>query len=174
MSRPFALLLVASLLFAGCAGLAPTDGAPAPAGPSPTASPTATQTDTVTETATDTPDAPATPTDEPTPGTPHYGPEPDHEVVVENRLDGEETLHVRVIREATNETVYDEAVALPPGERVVYNTAEADPDGIESFRVVAERGGDRASVTIETSECYGDAIVWPTDDGGVDATYSVC
>jgi hypothetical protein len=174
MSRPSALLillLAASLLLAGCTGLAPTDGAPSPAEPSPTdPSPTAT----ATPTPTDTPDSPATPTDDPTPGTPHYGPEPNHDVVVENRLDGEVTLHVRVSREATNETVYDEAVTLPPGERVVYNTAEADPDGIESFRVVAERGGDRASVTIETSECYGDAIVSATDDGGVDATYSVC
>jgi hypothetical protein len=170
MPRISVLLLVASTLLAGCAGLASTDGAPSPVDPSPTASPTAMPTDT----ATDTPDATETPTEDPTPGTPGYGPEPDHEVVVENRLDGEVTVHVRVIREATNGTVYDEAVTLPPGERVVYNTAEVDPDGIEAFRVVAERGGDRASVTIETSECYGDAIVSAIEDGGVDATYSVC
>jgi hypothetical protein len=162
MPRPYALLLVASLLLAGCTGFVPTDGAPSPTERSPTVSPT------------DTPGSSATPTADPTPGTPHHRPEPDHEVVVENRLDGEVTIHVQVLREATSETVYDESVTLPPGERVVYNTAAADPDGIESFRVVAERGGDRASVTIETSECYGDAIVWPTDDGGADATYSVC
>jgi hypothetical protein len=169
MSRLPALLLVVTVLLAGCAGLAPTDGAPAPSGSSPTGFPTTTPTDI----ATDTPDATATPSPTPTPGTPHYGPEPDHEVVVENRLDREATLHVRVLHEATNETVYDESVTLLPGERVVYNTAEADPDGIEAFRVVAERGGDRASVTIETSECYGDAIVSATDRG-VDTTYSVC
>lgn len=170
MPRPPALLLVATILLAGCTGFAPTDGAPSPTDSSPTASPTATPTDSPTET----PDATATPTGDPTHGTPHYGPEPDHDVVVKNRLDGEVTIQVRVIREATNETVYDETVTLPPGERVVYNTKQAAPDGIESFRVVAERAGDRASVTIETSECYGDAIVSATDDDGVDATYSVC
>lgn len=180
MPRLPIFLLVASLLFAGCVGVGPSNPTSPTTDPGPTASPTGSP----TESPTPSPTASVTPTPvvdgTPTPRSPathrtsHDGPDPDHEVVVENRLDGEATLRVRVVREATNETVYDESVTLPPGERTVYNTAQADPDGVESFRVVAQRGGDSASVTIRTSECYGDAIVSPTEDGGVDATYSIC
>lgn len=183
MSRLPALLLAASLLLAGCVGVGPTGPASPTTDPGPDPSPTATGSPTPTQTT-----APSSPSETPTPvedgtptpddgtpyGTSHYGPDPSHEIVVSNRLDGEATLHVRVVRTATNETVYDESVTLPPGERVVYNTARASPDGIEEFRIVAERGGERESVVIETSECYGDAILSPTDAGGVDATYSIC
>jgi hypothetical protein len=182
------VLLVAAVLLGGCVGTGPATPASPTTDPGP-ADRTPTQTDSATPSPSPTPSV--TPTrvvdGTPTPrdgtstdsgdfGTAHRKPQPDpdHDIVVANRLDRNATMHVTVVREATNETVYDATVTVVPGERTVYNTAQANPDGIESFRVVAERGGDRTSVTILTSDCYGDAIVSAADDGGVASTYSIC
>lgn len=174
------LLLAATLLLAGCtsAPLTGQDGTD----PTPTVSPTDAPTGTPTPSPTSTP-GDGTPTRSPTPtpptGTPGeyppgQAPDADHDIRVENRLEGNATLEVRVVREATGETVYDESVTLPPGEQVVYNTKRADPDGGESVRVVAERGGVTDARTIQMTECYGDVIVSPTEEGGVDVIYAVC
>jgi hypothetical protein len=172
MPRTATLLLISGLLLAGCTG-APLPGQ---GGPTATETPTSDPTDTPTQTPTDPPTATPTPDGPgptPTPYPPGQAPDPSHEVTIDNRLDGEATVRVRIIREATNETVFDDSVALY-GERTVYDTAEAGPEGGESFQIVAERGGDTATVTIQMTECYGDVIISPTEDGGVDATYSIC
>jgi hypothetical protein len=169
------LLLAVTLLLAGCIG-APLTGQEN-TDPTPTASPTDAPTETPTATPSD-----GTPTLSPTPtpptGTPgdypHSGaPDADHEIRVENRLERNATFDIRVVREAANETVYDETVTVPPGERVVYNTERAEVDGGESVRIVAERGGVTDAQTIQMTECYGTVIISPEDDG-VKVIYSVC
>ena len=63
----------------------------------------------------------------------------------------------------------------PPGsDREVYNLRAADPDGIESFEIAAERGDASESVTVQTSECYGHVIVGFTEEDGLFVTYAVC
>lgn len=138
-------VLAALLLTAGCLGGVPTDNGTS----SPTAGPSS-------YSAADQPD-------------------PDKEVRVENAWNRTAEVRVRVIRVATNETVYDETLSLEPStERTVYNVSEADPDGIESFRVVATFANTTGSVTIETSGCYGDAFVEITDEGELYPYYAIC
>lgn len=173
MPRTAALLLGVTLLLAGCTG-APLPGQddPTPTDRSPEESPTndPTETPTATPTVTPTPIVDGTPTDYP----PGQAPDADHDLIVENRLDGNATVDLRVVREATNGTVYDESVTVEPGERTVYNTEQVDPDGDEAFQVVAERGDQTDAETIRMTECYGDVIVSPTEDGGIQVIYSIC
>ncbi|MFB6090750.1 MAG: hypothetical protein ABEJ97_06785 [Halobellus sp.] len=145
LARARTTLLAALCLTAGCLGGVPTDD--------PLSSPT-------TE-----------------PGT--YGaseqPDPDKEVRVENAWNRTVDLRVRVVRVATGETVYDENLTVEPGaERVVYNTSEANPDGIESFRVVATARNTTKRVTIETNACYGNVYVEITEEGELYPYYAIC
>jgi hypothetical protein len=100
-------------------------------------------------------------------------PDPSHHIEVENRLDRNVTLTVRVVRETTNEVVYEERRTYAPGDHYVYDTASADPNGVESFRVEARRGNKSASTTIQTNRCFQQALVVVEGDG-VGATYVVC
>lgn len=142
-------------------------------------------------------------TDRPTTGDPTTGattgdwiaeasnsPDPDHDVVVGNDAAESRTLRVAVVREATGRTVFETTAELPPGgERVVYNLREADPDGVETFRVCAELVGAGAATatdsereglshrdcaTVDTSECYGDAYPTLREDGSVRIVYAIC
>lgn len=122
-------------------------------------------------------------------------PDPDHDVVLRNDAAESRTLRVAVVREATGRTVFETTAELPPGgERVAYNLREADPDGVETFRVCAElvgvgtttetvtdadsgRGTDsphRDCATIDTSECYGSAYPTLAEDGSVQVIYAIC
>ncbi|MFA1610565.1 hypothetical protein [Halobellus rubicundus] len=163
-----AATLALLLLTAGCLGGAPSSGTDsatptdaAPSGsPTPTPDPTpgATPTDewTSTERASEIPDA-------------------DKAVHVENRWNRSVELRIRVVREATNETVYDETATFEPGaDRDVYNVREANPDGIESFRVTATGLNATGSVTIETSACYTGAYVEVTDEGELYPFHGIC
>jgi hypothetical protein len=164
------------LLTAGCLGGTPSSG---------TESATATPTPTPTPTVTEMPGTP-TPTPDPTPGetasatwvgTEHAADQPDadKDVSVENAWNRSVEIDLRVVREATNETVYDETLTLEPGEeRTVYNLEDADPDGIESFRVTATARNTTESVTIQTNACYGNAYVEIQDDGTLYPYYAIC
>lgn len=119
-------------------------------------------------------------------------PDPDHEIVVEGEASGTRTLHIEVVRESTGEAVFETTEAVTAGEEsAVYNLRDADPEGVESFRVCAELAGEttttgtisetdaedsssRDCVTIATNECYGNARVTLTDDGGVEIIYAIC
>ena len=64
---------------------------------------------------------------------------------------------------------------MDPGiERTVCNLREASPDGVETFEITATMGDATESVEVETSACYGDAIVSVTADGELSTTYSIC
>jgi len=101
-------------------------------------------------------------------------PDPDLGVLLENRDDERREVRLEVTRES-GETVHDETHAIDPGtERTVYNLRKASPDGIERFEIAATMGDATESVEVETSACYGDAIVSVTADGELSTTYSIC
>lgn len=165
-TRPSAGVLALLLLTAGC-----LTGLPAGA-PSETATPTPAPDTTAP---TETPEPTAPPTSYPGHEQAMNQPNPDHDVVLESEFDQSVTVHVRVVRNATNETVYDATHTLPPsGEQTVYNTAEADPQGVERFTVVMTARNTTDSVTVETSKCYGNVIGAVGDDGEFYTTYAIC
>ena len=102
-------------------------------------------------------------------------PDPDKRVRLENAWNESVDIRISVVREATTETVHEGTYTLEPGEqREVYNLADADPDGIESFRVTATVRNTTESVTIETNQCYGGAYVEVLEDGTVYPYYALC
>jgi hypothetical protein len=102
-------------------------------------------------------------------------PEPDHDVRLSNDFDEPVEMRTEVIRDATEETVYDEVHSLQPGEETtVYNTRDAEPDGIEQFTVVVTARGASEQVGLETNGCYGGVSAWITDDGDLSSTYAIC
>lgn len=166
-----AVALALVVLAAGCLG-----GAPA-------GTPTATPTHTQTQTATPTPTPTASPTPTPTTATGtasgwEYAsdqPEPHHSVGLTNAWNRSVEVRVTVVREATNETVHERTYALEPGsDRTVYDTAEANPDGVETFTVTATALNATGSASVETSRCYGNVYAEIERDGGLFVTYAIC
>jgi len=101
-------------------------------------------------------------------------PDPDLDVLLHNEHDESHEIGVDVARES-GEMVYDGTHAIDPGaERTVYNLREASPDGVETFEITATMGEATESMQVETSACYGDAIVSVTDDGELYPYYSIC
>lgn len=124
-------------------------------------------------------------------GTAHAAdqPDPDHRVTVTNRADEARTVRTRVVRQETSETVFDETREVAAGTEVeVYNLKQADPEGIEGFRVcgrlVDSEGGTTTTAseeserrdceTLRTSECYADAHVTIQEDGSLAVIYAIC
>lgn len=102
--------------------------------------------------------------------------QPDPHKVVHVRNDGNRSaeLHVRVVSE-TNETVHDEGYELAPETELrAYDIADAEPDGIVSYTVVATYRNTTESVTIETNACYGDVHAEVTADGQLTVYYAIC
>ena len=160
------------VLTAGCVGPSATGGGPETATAEPpveTATPTP---DPETATGTD-----GSSTDTKVVSTEGWSnqPDPDKRVHLENAWNRSVEIRISVVREATNETVHEGTYTLEPGEeREVYNVADADPDGVESFRVSATARNTTESVTIETNVCYGGAHVEVTEDGTLYPYYSIC
>ncbi|WP_135829868.1 hypothetical protein [Halorussus halobius] len=66
-------------------------------------------------------------------------PDPDHAVTLENRSDAAETVRVRVVREATDETAFEATETVDSGvELDLYNLKEASPEGVEAFEICGE------------------------------------
>lgn len=102
-------------------------------------------------------------------------PDPHHSVQLENNWNQSVEVHVRVIREATNTTVHNETYTLEPGsERTVYNVAEAEPDGIETFDVAITALNTTENTGIRTSKCFGNAFARIQNDGELFVSYSIC
>jgi hypothetical protein len=169
-TKSLAVVLAVLTLTAGCVGPPGTGSGSATPTPEPPA-----------DTATSTPD-PTTGTDGSTTDTKVVGtrgasnqPDPDKRVRLENAWNQSVEIRISVVREATNETVHEGTYTLEPGQqREVYNVADADPDGIESFRVTATARNTTRSVTIETSACYGGAYVEVLEDGTLYPYYAIC
>jgi hypothetical protein len=161
-SRIGSVLVAALLLSAGC--LSP-------------GSPTEDAASTLSETPTTT--APAT---SQTPTTTACGwsclddrPDPDHAVRLHNDWNQRVTVHVRVVRNATNATVHDATYTLAPGtERTAYNVARADPDGVEQFEVVVTALNTTERTEVRTSECFGSAFARIRSDGSLFVSHSIC
>lgn len=180
-----ATMLAIALLSAGCLSGGPATETTGP--DEPRSTPSATATDQPTPSATGpmptatgaTPsDAGATPTATETPFdtvAASNEPDPSKHVRLENRWDETVTIDVRVVRNATGMTVHNASYDLDPGaDRTVYNTVEADPDGIEGFTIVASARNTTDRVRIETSECYGYAHATVADGGALELYYPIC
>jgi hypothetical protein len=121
--------------------------------------------------------------------------DPDHRISVNNDADEARTARTWVVREETGETVFEATRGVPAGAEVeVYNLKEADPDGIETFRVcgqlvdsaggtatttttattASEESDSRGCATLQTSECYGEAIVTVEKDDSLAVIYAIC
>ncbi|MFB6118039.1 hypothetical protein [Halosegnis sp.] len=125
------------------------------------------------------------PTPEPseTPPTPTPGdhesamdqPDANKRVQVANEWNQSVTVSVRVVRVATNETVYATRSEVAPGtDRIVYNLTAADPTGVESFQITVTARNTTQSVTIQTNKCYGDAYAQIREDGSLYVYYAIC
>ena len=102
-------------------------------------------------------------------------PDADTAVHVENGWNRSVEIRISVVREATNETVYEETEAFGAGaDRDVYNLAEASPEGVESFRITATARHTTESVPIETGVCYGNAYVEITEEGERYPYHAIC
>ncbi|WP_049970346.1 hypothetical protein [Haladaptatus cibarius] len=131
-------------------------------------------------------------------------PNPDHSISLWNRGDEQQTVRVRVVRRATDETVFDERYDIGCGgvRRTLYNLKDANPEGVEGFSICAEfvesagtrtttgnqsetkqttasdsdatESQSRGCVSISTNECYGDVDLIITEEGSIDATYAIC
>jgi hypothetical protein len=171
-AKPLAVALAVLALTAGCVGPASIgDGSESVTSASPvdTATPTP-DPDTATK-------ADQSPTETKSVNTEGASnePDPDKAVRLENAWNGSAEIRIRVVREATNGTVHEGAYTLDPGEeREVYNLADAEPDGIEPFRVIATARNTTDSVTVETHACHGDVYVELLEDGTVYPSYAIC
>ena len=102
-------------------------------------------------------------------------PDPAKHVFVENAWDRIVTVDVRVVRNATGETVLNGSYELAPGERtLVYNTSTANPEGVERFTIFSHARNTTDAFSIETSECYGSAYVVMTGVGSIEGVHSIC
>jgi hypothetical protein len=106
----------------------------------------------------------------------------DHTIWLENGHDEERTIHVWVVRKATDETVFEVTRTVGPGDTAaLYNLERAGTTDVETFRVCAQLldanssdSGYKQCSTVETNECYGNVIVQIRKDGSISITYSIC
>lgn len=164
----FALLL----LTVGCVGGAPDpDATPEPTTASPTDTPAPGGTTPTTDTPSPTEATHTTDRHQAATNQSHAG----KEVRIENAWNDSATVRVRVIRNATGETVHDGTYTVSPDERLtVYNVSDASPDGIESFTAVVTARNETRRVTIETNRCYGNVYGELLEDGELYVYYEIC
>lgn len=102
-------------------------------------------------------------------------PDTSTEIHLENFWNESVEIHVQVIRVRSDETVHNETYVLESGDDVhAYTLAEADPDGIESFRIVVTARNETETITIETNTCYGDTYGEIQPDGQLFLYYEIC
>ncbi len=105
-------------------------------------------------------------------------PEADHAIRVQNDGTTTRDIAVEVVRADGGTTVFSTVATVAPDEEItLFNLRETNPVGVEAFRIHASvidtdgtatatgssvttrEGTFRASAYLETSECFGDAIV---------------
>lgn len=104
-------------------------------------------------------------------------PDPSKEVRLVN--EGEDgvahTVDLEVYRETTGTVVHDERHEIPADAEVVaYDTAAANPDDVEAFRITCTFEDQTETVTIETSECYGWAEFVLSAEDELQGIYAIC
>lgn len=98
-----------------------------------------------------------------------------HAVYLENEHNQTVDMHVRVVREATNETVHNATYEVDfLDEREVYDTGDGDPDGVEKFTVIVTAQNTTKSRTIESSWCYGNVYARIEEDGTFSLSHATC
>jgi hypothetical protein len=108
-------------------------------------------------------------------------PKADHAISLHNDAEERRTVRVWVVREATGETVFETTRELAPGsEAELYNIKQANPDGIEAFRIcgklvgraatATESGGTGTTTSTESTETASDSGATATDDAESTAT----
>lgn len=177
-SRYAVVVLVVALLTAGCLSGGPGSRSPAidERSPGGTAATTAEPTETAPTTSTGT--ATAEPTETATAFSWEQAadqPDPNKSIDLENDLSEPVNVTVRVIRNATGETVHEETYRLAADERrTVYDTGRVGPDGVEEFTFVVSVRNQTQAVSIETNACYGNAGARIDRDGELGVFYAIC
>jgi hypothetical protein len=90
--------------------------------------------------------------------------DPDLPVRVDDRRDEVVAVALTVTRRSTDAVVHEATVDVEPGRsREVYDLREADPTGIERYRVAATADGRTAATTVETDACHAGVSVVVAD-----------
>lgn len=101
-------------------------------------------------------------------------PDADKSVNLENKRNGTQDVRIEVVRDSTGNTVHNQTYSLNNTMDDVYNLQQADPEGVESFTVIATTDKDSGQVSIDTSQCFGNVQVELTEENGVYPFYAVC
>lgn len=101
-------------------------------------------------------------------------PDEDKSVSLENELNRTREIRLTIIRNKTDEVVHNETYMVNNSIDDVYNTEDANPEGIEKFSVIARTDSQSSEVSIETNECFGSAYVKISRDNDLEAFYSIC
>ena len=102
-------------------------------------------------------------------------PDEDHAIEIENPTTESVETTVTVRRVSTETVVHDQTHAVQPGETTtVYNTRQADPDGIEEFNISVATNGSTDSLRMKTNECWGDVVGRVNASDGVSLVYAIC
>lgn len=105
--------------------------------------------------------------------------DPAHLVVVRNEDDLAHRVRVTVRDRRRHLSMYTWASTVEPGyDDPVYDVADADPTGVQSYEVriaFAVYDDDRAASTVVwTNQCHGDATLSVTANGGLEASADTC
>lgn len=96
----------------------------------------------------------------------------EHLVKLENRTDSSREVRMTVFDRRMSVQVYlVNSTYEPRFDDAIYDVADADPTGIQSYEVGIEADGRTASTVLWTNQCYGDVTL--TVEGGGELTANV-
>ncbi|WP_227130800.1 hypothetical protein [Halorubellus salinus] len=105
-------------------------------------------------------------------------PDPDHAIWVENEAATTHQIAVTVtqhVDDGPDEVVHESTHELQPkGSEYVYNLNEANPDGVERFKITGETGEQTASRFMATSKCYTDCGIVLRERGELVVERPIC
>jgi len=102
-------------------------------------------------------------------------PDADHAIEIENPTTESVEMTVTVRRVSTETVVHDQTHTVQPEETAtIYNTRQADPDGIEEFNLSVATNGSTDSLSMKTNECWGDVVARVSASDGVSLVYAIC
>jgi len=102
-------------------------------------------------------------------------PDEDHAIEIENPTTESVEMTVTVRRVSTETVVHDQTHTVQPEETAtIYNTRQADPDGIEEFNLSVATNGSTDSLSMKTNECWGDVVARVSASDGVSLVYAIC